>query len=84
MHRCHHDHRRLAPVVVRATSRPRDRRGRAEHEVLGDRDLDPLFAATVEASEEAVLDSMFRATTTVGRLGRVAEALPIEELLELM
>jgi D-aminopeptidase len=64
--------------------RPRDRRGIADYSVLGDRDLDPLFAATVEATEEAVLDSLFRATTTTGRLGRVAEALPIDELLDLM
>jgi D-aminopeptidase len=58
--------------------------GRVSHEVMSDRDLDPIFAAAVEATEEAVLDSMFRATTTTGRLGRVAEALPIDELLALM
>jgi D-aminopeptidase len=59
-------------------------RGPVTHNVLSDRDLDTLFAATVEATEEAVLDSLFRATTTVGRNGRVAEALPIDELLVLM
>ena len=58
--------------------------GRVTHAVLSDRDLDGLFAAAVEATEEAVLDSLFRATTTTGRLGRVAEALPIDELLALM
>ncbi len=62
----------------------RDGRGRVAHEVLSDRDLDGLFAAAVESSEEAVLDSLFRATTTRGRRGRVAEALPIDELLSLM
>jgi D-aminopeptidase len=64
--------------------RPRGGRGPASYDVLGDRDLDPLFGATVEATEEAVLDSMFRATTTTGRLGRVAEAVPIDELMELL
>jgi D-aminopeptidase len=59
-------------------------RGPVSHEVLSNRDLDAFFAAAVEATEEAVLDSMFRATTTTGRLGRVAEALPIDELLALM
>jgi D-aminopeptidase len=59
-------------------------RGRVTHEVLSNRDLDALFAAAVEATEEAVLDSIFRATTTTGRLGRVAEALPIDELMALM
>ncbi len=62
----------------------RDGRGRVSYDVLSDRDLDGLFAAAVEATEEAVLDSLFRATTTTGRLGRVAEALPINEMLELM
>jgi D-aminopeptidase len=59
-------------------------RGLVTHEVLSDRDLDALFGAAVDATEEAVLDSLFRATTTVGRNGRIAEALPIDELLALM
>jgi D-aminopeptidase len=62
----------------------RNRQGRVTHDVVGDRDLNGLFAAVVEATEEAVLDSMFRATTTHGRTGRVAEALPIDELLLLL
>ncbi len=62
----------------------RDRRGRVIHDVLSDHDLNALFVAAVDATEEAVLDSLFRATTTTGRLGRVAEALPIDELLGLM
>jgi D-aminopeptidase len=62
----------------------RDRLGRVTHDVLADRELNGLFEAAVDATEEAVLDSLFRATTTTGRNGRVAEALPIEELLELM
>ncbi|HEY4608369.1 MAG TPA: P1 family peptidase [Ilumatobacteraceae bacterium] len=63
---------------------PRDRRGRVVHDVLADRELNGLFEAAVDVTEEAVLDSLFRATTTAGRNGRVAEALPIEELLALM
>jgi D-aminopeptidase len=63
---------------------PRDGRGGVSHDVLSDRDLTVLFEATVDATEEAVLDSLFRATTTTGRFGRVAEALPIDELLALM
>jgi D-aminopeptidase len=63
---------------------PRGGRGLTTLEVVSDHDLNGLFAATVEATEEAVLDSLFRATTTTGRLGRVAEALPIDELLDLM
>jgi D-aminopeptidase len=63
---------------------PRDARGRATYDVLFDRDINVLFEAAVDATEEAVLDSLFRATTTIGRNGRVAEALPIDELLSLM
>ena len=62
----------------------RSERGLVSRDVLADRDLDSLFAAAAEATEEAVLDSMFRATTTYGRHGRIAEALPIDELLALM
>ncbi len=62
----------------------RNGRGPVTHDVLSDRDLDALFGAAVDATEEAVLDSLFRATTTTGRHGRVAEALPIEEMLELL
>jgi D-aminopeptidase len=62
----------------------RDGRGPLNLDVVADRDLNGLFEAAVDATEEAVLDSMFRATTTNGRHGRVAEALPIDELLELM
>jgi D-aminopeptidase len=62
----------------------RDGRGRVSHDVLSDRDLNGLFEAVVDATEEAVLDSLFRATTTTGRHGRVAEALPIDELMALM
>ena len=37
------------------------------------RALDPLFAAVVEATEEAVLNSMFAAPTVVGRDGNTSE-----------
>jgi L-aminopeptidase/D-esterase-like protein len=46
--------------------------------------LDPLFTATVEAVEEAVVDSMLVNETMVGRDGHRSIALPIEEVLELM
>lgn len=40
--------------------------------------LSPLFQAALEATEEAVLNSLLRATTTSGRGGRTIEALPLE------
>ncbi len=41
----------------------------------------PLFLATVEAVEEAVLNSMLKATTVSGRDGNTREALPVEPLV---
>jgi D-aminopeptidase len=53
-------------------------------QLLDDAWLDELFAATVEATEEAALDSLFRADTVVGRDGHVARGLPISRTLELL
>jgi D-aminopeptidase len=46
--------------------------------------LTRLFVATAEAVEEAVLNSLFKATTTVGYRGHRAEALRIPEVLEVL
>jgi D-aminopeptidase len=48
------------------------------------RGLDPLFAATVDATEEAVVNCLWAAETTEGRDGRVVERLPHEPVLELL
>ncbi|MFL5943125.1 MAG: P1 family peptidase [Gaiellaceae bacterium] len=48
-----------------------------------DRELDPLFQAAVDATEEAVLCSLWAAVDTTGREGRVVRALPREAVLEL-
>jgi D-aminopeptidase len=45
---------------------------------------DPLFTATVDATEEAVLNVLWNAERTVGRDGRVADALPRAEVLALL
>jgi len=47
-------------------------------------DFDPLFTATVDATEEAVLNALWHAERTSGRDGRVAEALPHDQVLELL
>jgi len=52
--------------------------------VLGDEAMSPLFLATAEAAEEAILDSMFKSDRMEGKDGRVAEALPLDRLKELM
>jgi D-aminopeptidase len=48
-----------------------------------DRELDPLFQAAVDATEEAVLCSLWAAVDTTGREGRLVRALPREAVLEL-
>ncbi|HEV2218067.1 MAG TPA: P1 family peptidase [Candidatus Dormibacteraeota bacterium] len=45
--------------------------------------FNPLFRGAVEAVEEAVINSLFATTTTVGRKGRIVHALPIDRVLEL-
>lgn len=50
---------------------------------LGDDALSPLFLAVIEATEEAVVNSLFAATTVTGR-GRTVEALPVVQVLELL
>ena len=49
---------------------------------IGGSELDPLFEACVDATEEAVLDALLNATDTEGRGGRRAEALPHDALRE--
>ena len=53
-------------------------------QVVDDEFLDPFFGAVVEATEEAVLDALFRADTVVGRDGNVARGLPVERTLALL
>jgi D-aminopeptidase len=45
--------------------------------------MSPLFEAVIEATEEAVYNSMFKATTMTGS-GHTVEALPIEKTVELL
>lgn len=55
---------------------------RTDH--LDDEHLDSLFAAVVEATEEAVLDAVFTADTVTGRGGHVTPGLPVERTLGLL
>lgn len=46
-------------------------------------DLSPLFQAVVEATEEAIYNSLLKATTVKSAQGREVEALPIDKVKEL-
>ena len=56
----------------------------SNHGRLNEDQLSPLFEATIEATEEAIDNSVLRATTVRGRDGHVAEAIPIDRLREAM
>jgi D-aminopeptidase len=56
---------------------PVKRRPRAEQ-------IDPLFAAAIDATEEAVLNALCMEQTTEGRSGCRLEAIPLDELRELL
>jgi D-aminopeptidase len=47
-------------------------------EPVPDSDLDLLFSAAIEATEEAVLNSLFMATTTTGFRGHIRHAVPLD------
>jgi D-aminopeptidase len=46
-----------------------------------DKDLDLLFQAAIEATEEAILNSLFMAVTTTGFRGHVRRAVPLDEVV---
>jgi D-aminopeptidase len=52
-------------------------------EVMTNDAMSPLFLAVIEATEEAVYNSMFKATTMTGN-GHTVEALPIEKTVEIL
>ena len=53
-------------------------------ELLPNDAMSPLFLACVEATEEAVYNSLLRATTVTGRGGARVDALPIDRTLEVL
>ncbi len=55
----------------------------ADEELLGNGEMTPLFQAVAEATEEAIYNSLFAATTTDGHNGTV-EALPVERVVPIL
>ncbi len=52
--------------------------------LLRNDDISPLFIATIEATEEAIINSLFKAETIVGKEGHKVEALPLPEVLKIL
>jgi D-aminopeptidase len=51
-------------------------------EFLGNDDMTSLFFAVIEATEEAIINSLFAAETMTGKGGRIVEELPKGKVLE--
>jgi D-aminopeptidase len=72
------------PEVRIATPAPGAGRGDLrELKVMSNDAVSPLFLAVIEATEEAVYNSLFRAITTIG-CGHTVEALPIDRTLAIL
>jgi D-aminopeptidase len=52
-------------------------------ELLSNESMSPLFEAVIEATEEAIDNSMFRAHDVTGN-GHTVKALPLQETIELL
>ena len=46
--------------------------------------LDPVYRATVEATEEAIVNALFKAETMIGRDYHVRAAIPLDRVKEIM
>ncbi|MDR9364453.1 MAG: P1 family peptidase [Balneolaceae bacterium] len=51
---------------------------------LKNSEMTPLFLAAVEATEEAILNSLFQAKTMTGWNGHTQEALPVDKVMEIL
>lgn len=69
---------------VRIKSLSQNERNTARNvKTLANDAVSPLFLAVIEATEEAIYNSLFRANTTSGR-GRTVEALPLDRTVEIL
>lgn len=55
-----------------------------ESKVLRNEHLDILFEAVIEATEEAIINSLFAAKTVTAKDNVIVESLPIEKIMEIM
>lgn len=56
----------------------------ATRTLLRNEAMSPLFLATIEATEEAIINSLLIAETMTGREGHTIPALPVEQTLEIL
>ncbi len=73
-------------VIAFSTVRPEPASGRHEQmrRELRNENMSPLFLAVIEATEEAIINSLFMAQTTVGRNLHRSDALPLQQTIEIL
>ncbi len=71
-------------AVSTANRLSRNATGHATIELLTDGSINDVFAAVVDATEEAVCNALFVADTVVGVGGKVVPGLPVDRVLELL
>ena len=67
-----------------AHTTPRNRAAQDTIAILRDRQLNSLFQATIEATEEAIINALCVAETMVGRDNRTMPAIPHDKLITIM
>ncbi len=78
----HHGSGEIFLAAANGLRAPRD--GRAPSSPLIGDELNPYFAAVVEATEEAVLNSMLMSPTVAGHRGHVEHGIPVDDLRRLL
>jgi D-aminopeptidase len=73
----------IAFSTAEAVRRLRTRDATRAEQVLDNDAISPVFLATIEATEEAIYNSLLRATTVSGQ-GRTIDAIPIDRLREVL
>jgi D-aminopeptidase len=68
---------RIGPLAAGQRNAPRSLKS------LSNDSMSPLFLAVIEATEEAIYNSLLRATTVSGR-GHTVEALPLDRTIEIL
>ena len=70
--------------IAFSSAMPRLEDGLNHWRALPESSLDPVFRATADASEEAIINALVAAETMTGFQGHTVHALPIDRLLEVM
>jgi D-aminopeptidase len=71
-------------IRLSVSGRPGEMAAPRELKLLSNDAMSPLFLAVIEATEEAIYNSLFRAQTMTGRNGLTVEALPLERTLDIL